>query len=383
MSLEILTHPPETSTFTPLTEHQSHTPASFFNAPPVLHHHASSALLLLSRQDLPHSAVTRDFVRESQSAAAPTTTTTTTNGDAAAAAHTDDEDTIVLAGFEVWVTSESLLLYSTSKATGLQIPYPSIFLHAIQRLRLPASASISGTSSGTETQGLYMQIADDSTGADADENENGTENGAGEDAMQISDDDDDEGSAPTFALTIIPSASSTSSSPSSTSPSTSTTPAPTAISADPAAPPTEALFAALSACANLHPDPPSQPSSRGSPRLDTADLSIPGSSSVLGSGISGLGGGWITSENMHEYFDADGNPRVGGGGGALGPGAGSVRARAEDADEDEVGEAEVLGLGERDGARDVLVHGDGNGDGNGDGDADGEGEGGNKWRRTG
>lgn len=117
------------------------------------------------------------------------------------------------------------------------------------------------------------------------------------------------------------------------------------------------LFDALSACADLHPDPASNSDidididdedegNYPTGNLDTEDYTqidglpppMPGS------------GGWITAENVGEFFDDEGNFR---GGGRLGEGAGSVRGREEDSEE----------------------AGD---DGNG---ADGEGEE-TKWRRT-
>lgn len=67
-------------------------------------------------------------------------------------------------------------------------------------------------------------------------------------------------------------------------------------------------------------------------------------------------GGWITAENVDEYFDGEGNWRGGAGGGRLGAGAGSVRGREEEEVEEEVG----------------YVNGEGGG---------GEEE--TKWRRTG
>ena len=71
-------------------------------------------------------------------------------------------------------------------------------------------------------------------------------------------------------------------------------------------------------------------------------------------------GGWITAENVGEWFDAEGNFRGGGGGGGgeLGEGAGVVRGREEG---------------------DGDVDGDGVGEG---GVENGGGEGETKWRRT-
>jgi nucleotide-sensitive chloride channel 1A len=72
--------------------------------------------------------------------------------------------------------------------------------------------------------------------------------------------------------------------------------------------PAKAIFEALSACADLHPDP-------ASPGEEEEEDTAPGV------------GGWITSENMEQFMDAEGNFI---GGGALGAGAGTVRTRDED-----------------------------------------------------
>ena len=85
----------------------------------------------------------------------------------------------------------------------------------------------------------------------------------------------------------------------------------------------KSLFEALSACADLNPDPMDEDEGGEGPEVPE-----PGA------------GGWITSENMHEFMDADGNwtgPEIP----VLGAGAGQVRARDEaDEDGDEDGAAE-------------------------------------------
>lgn len=100
-------------------------------------------------------------------------------------------------------------------------------------------------------------------------------------------------------------------------------PNPTASAASDATPPPEqeqgetestspirALFAAVSACADLHPDP-----ATGSDEEEDPQTAMPGA------------GGWITLENMHEFFDEEGQFI---GGGTLGEGAGTVRGRDEE-----------------------------------------------------
>lgn len=123
--------------------------------------------------------------------------------------------------------------------------------------------------------------------------------------------------------------------------------------------PTQQLYNAVSACSNLHPDPVE-------PGDEDDDDEMPQFFSADGSGNAffQIGGernanqngdlpppidgssGWITADNMHEFFDEEGNwiaegeppsfPSI-----PLGPGAGSTRAREEnghgeeDEDDDE------------------------------------------------
>lgn len=133
-----------------------------------------------------------------------------------------------------------------------------------------------------------------------------------------------------FSMTIIPTASAP--------------PVPAGIEPDaeldtedkPEQTPVQALFNALSECANLHPDPvdDGQEPDEGISHLLRSGLAFPGDDSGgLPPPMPGSGG-WITAENMHEFVDEDGNfiqdndeaedvqadeP--------LGPGAGSVRPR--------------------------------------------------------
>lgn len=151
--------------------------------------------------------------------------------------------------------------------------------------------------------------------------------------------------------------------------------------------PTQELYAALSACANLHPDPLSDSEGQADEdgqRQAPAIMFEHGGNGVgdisgiypLGNTDGGAGrgnglpppmpgsGGWITAENVGDFFDEEGNWRGGeewtenevmGMPGGLGEGAGSVRARGED--------------------EDVVEERDGGGNGNGNGEE-------TKWRRT-
>lgn len=137
--------------------------------------------------------------------------------------------------------------------------------------------------------------------------------------------------------------------------------------------PIQSLFAAVSACANLHPDPVT-------PNGEDGDEDVGGGPPVMFEGgvgyestRTGMGlpppvpgsGGWITAENVGEFFDEEGNFRGGVQGGGLGPGAGSVRGREEEVGGEEGRWEDADGEGER----------EGNGSGNGPGEE-------TKWRRT-
>lgn len=115
--------------------------------------------------------------------------------------------------------------------------------------------------------------------------------------------------------------------------------------------PVQLLFTALTECANLHPDPASD---SGSDAGRLPAIAFEGDGPVLDaeSRYSGLAlpppmpgsGGWITAENVGEFYPDEGIAddvqnyvyvRSGGDAPALGEGAGSVRPREE---EDESGQ---------------------------------------------
>jgi chloride channel, nucleotide-sensitive, 1A len=80
--------------------------------------------------------------------------------------------------------------------------------------------------------------------------------------------------------------------------------------------PGQALYAAVTACADLHPDPTEDD--------DEEQAGLPGA------------GGWITSENLHEFMDEEGNLSITRDDEGLGAGAGAVRGRDEDGEEDDL-----------------------------------------------
>ncbi|KAL2220154.1 regulator of volume decrease after cellular swelling-domain-containing protein [Thermoascus aurantiacus ATCC 26904] len=359
--MELLRAPPDTSSFVPLAEHQSRTPASFYSGPPVLHYHSERCKVVILERDLA-DAPALNALRGGEAvssngngngsgttAAAVVTGTGTVNGSASESdrhrqareggeeregeeeeermdeGNEEEDKEVVIDGVDVWVTSEKFLLYRPATSAGVAIPYPSISLHAIQRLRLPDSSSPEGTE-GAEVQGLYMQIAKPAA-----------------EGAAVEEDEEEE----SITLTIVP-------------PPAPPAPAPAATEEDaemmtdaekPEETPTQALFAAVSACSNLHPDPVAP----GDEDDDEEYGGIQGSS-LFQSGLIAPGSqngglpppvegssGWITAENMHEYFDEQGN-WIGGGEAPptlpLGPGAGTVRPREDDGGDGEGGENE-------------------------------------------
>lgn len=110
---------------------------------------------------------------------------------------------------------------------------------------------------------------------------------------------------------------------------------------EPAETPTQMLYNAVSACSNLHPDPVEPGDEDEDEEEDESKHAFFqfGQESAVGAAEGGLpppvdgSSGWITADNMHEFFDEEGNwiaegepPSFPG----LGPGAGTVRTREEE-----------------------------------------------------
>ena len=129
------------------------------------------------------------------------------------------------------------------------------------------------------------------------------------------------------------------------------------------------LFNALSACANLHPDPPlpGDEDDDGGDQDDDHPALINGFAANESSGIDGLpppipgSGGWITAENAGQFFDEEGSFVGRPGQTAIGGGAGRVRRREEQEDTED------------------MISSDGDHMGNGESRESAE----TKWRRTG
>ncbi|KAJ5688891.1 hypothetical protein N7462_003283 [Penicillium macrosclerotiorum] len=320
--MEVLQTPPETSTYVTIAEHQSRTPASFVNGPPVLHYHSQRCKVVILERDLVANPALNALRGERAS----------TNGNAAAAPQdTEDEESVEIAieGVDTWVTSEKLLLFSPSASTGVSIPYPSISLHAIQRLRVPGGDA-------TEVQGLYMQIAIPTAPSEDDEEECITIT-----VVPPSEDEAAGGNTETSAAVE----------------GTAEERALQDLSDEPQEAPAQLLYNAMSACSNLHPDPVEpgdeddeedakfmSVEDHGYALYQLGQEAIGSTNGDLPPPVEGSSG-WITADNMHEYFDEEGNwiaegepPSFP----ALGPGAGTVRAREEnDAEEEQEGEDEM------------------------------------------
>ena len=199
------------------------------------------------------------------------------------------------------VSYSKFLLFSPAASAGVSIPYPSISLHALQRLRVP------GAESDAEVQGLYMQVATPTAPSADDEEE-------------------------CITLTVVLATDAPAQTPTDGEEATET--------------PTQELYGAVSACSNLHPDPV-EPGDEDDDMEDGPQfISAEDHEGVfqLGNGdmpppVDGSSG-WITADNMDQFFDADGNWIAGGEPPSfpLGPGAGTVRAREGEDGTEENGE---------------------------------------------
>ncbi|KAL2117930.1 hypothetical protein VTJ04DRAFT_7590 [Mycothermus thermophilus] len=312
MSLQTVRRPFNVADYTPVSEHQEQTPESFFDGKPVLFYHATGAKAWLPKSQLGKLPFfPADLTSEPS---APENSTLT-----------DQSEDLVEQKVDIFVNSHDLSLFCPTVECGVSIPYHQITIHAIKKLRTP--------NSDTSFPSVYLQL-DLADGGAADED------------------------FETIELTLIP------------RPQTQTTTTdPAAASSgteDPRSAETTRLFEAIAECSNLNPDPVQD----GEDEDDAGDAQImfegewepidglPGVFS--GSANGGLpppmpgSGGWITAENVHEYFDENGN-WIGGDGddeeegvsGELGEGAGTVHPRDEEGEEgagkgvNGAGEAEV------------------------------------------
>ncbi|KAI1391393.1 regulator of volume decrease after cellular swelling-domain-containing protein [Hypoxylon trugodes] len=297
----IRTCPSADNDFQPLSEYQAQTPDTFFDGKPVLYYHDENVKAWVSAEQYERLYF---FTKAS--------------GDGSASLNPTPPECYALENnwgkhlheekVEVFVASSKFILFSHSSGTGIEIPYPAITLHALKNFRHVEKPD----EAASKFIGVYMQLEF---------------SGSGE--------DDDEGFDP-IELTLIPYKALPKEQP------------PTeAVTVDPLnSERATALFNQVSACSNLHPDPHEEGEEEdedddfdrivfegnseseaveGLPGVFRGDLNgglpppMPGSS------------GWITAENVNQYFDEDGNWIGGEDGvsGELGDGAGRVRGRDE------------------------------------------------------
>ncbi|KUI57296.1 Protein LOT5 [Cytospora mali] len=282
---------PSLSDFTLLSEYQSTTPETFDGGKPVLHFHAAGAKAWLSKD---------------QQSALPIFPADSLVFEG------DSDEMVAQDDIELFVNSETLTIFNRKSSTGVQIPYPSIALHAMQHKAEPTTSS-DAEAETSKAPCILLQL-------------------------DLSDGGADDETFDTVQLTLVP-------------PPTSTDLSSPAHEGSTPRSEQEKLFDAITACQNLHPDPVDEDDEDDGE--DYADRII-FESNVDGSseGIEGLPGvmrgstsgglpppmpgssGWITAENVGEFFDEDGNwigggEENGGDGEELGEGAGRVRGRDE------------------------------------------------------
>ncbi|KAJ3551794.1 hypothetical protein NPX13_g11273 [Xylaria arbuscula] len=285
--------------FLPLSEYQSQTPETFFEGKPVLYFHDENIKAWVSDEKYEELCFFSKRSPEDLTSLKPTLPESH-------ALDSDDKNTCE-EKVEVFVSSRKLILFSHNSSKGLEIPYPTVTLHAIKNLKLhdkPDDDTLAKFS------GVYMQLE-----------------------FSDSAPDDDESFEP-IELTLIPYKPGS------------------GEEGDAALDPlnaerTNALFNQISACSNLNPDPRNEDEDDDEDEFNADHIIFEGSVDE-GVAIEGLPGvlqgnnagglpppmpgssGWITADNVNEFFDEQGN-WIGDEGvsGELGDGAGRVRGRDE------------------------------------------------------
>lgn len=299
---------PAVSEFLPLSEYESTTPESFHDGKPVLHYHATGAKVWLPKDQqskLPlFPADAPIFEGDSGEMVSQDEIALFINSAYAF------PSTLAFRAGRLRDTHRTLTIFNTVTGTGVQIPYPSIALHAMQHQSEPAAA---GTSDGDASKAPCVLLQ-----------------------LDLSDGGDDDETFDTVQMTILP-------------PNASTDLSSAAQEGAATRSEQEKLFYAIAACQNLHPDPVDEEDEQDEDYADRIvfESSIDGTAE----GIEGLPGvfrgsatgglpppmpgstGWITAENVGEFFDEDGS-WIGLNDGdeegeELGEGAGRIRGRDE------------------------------------------------------
>ncbi|KAK4451955.1 regulator of volume decrease after cellular swelling-domain-containing protein [Podospora aff. communis PSN243] len=277
MMTSTIRSPPSLSDYIPLSEHQAQTPETFYGGKPILYYHGIGAKAWVPSSQ---RGILPIFAADASSA--PTAPEN--------AALSGSSEEIVEQKVDLFVNSETLTIFSPSAETGVTIPYPLISIHAIKTLGFDDKKFAS----------VYLQLELADGGAC---------------------DDDFE----TVELTLIPASSS-----------------PTEEGGDKPSE-TSKLFEAISECSNLNPDPVEEGDEDDEDEriiFEADHEALEGYTAVYtGARDGGLpppmpgSSGWITADNVHEFFDADGNWIGGeeeGVSGELGDGAGTVHSRDEE-----------------------------------------------------
>ncbi|KAI1651970.1 regulator of volume decrease after cellular swelling-domain-containing protein [Daldinia loculata] len=296
----IRTCPSADNDFQPLSEYQAQTPDTFFDGKPILYYHDENVKAWVSNKQYEALYI---FSKGSEDGLTPLNP----SPPECYALENNWGKHLFEEKVEVFVASNKLTLFSHKSGTGIEIPYPAITLHAIKNFRhveKPDEASY-------KFIGVYMQLEFSNSGGE-----------------------DDEILDP-IELTLIPYKALPEEQ------SATETPVIDPLNSERAT----ALFNQVSACSNLHPDPhEEEDEEEGGDEFDR----IVFEGNVEGDAIEGLPGafrgdlngglpppmpgssGWITADNVNQYFDQEGN-WIGGNGvsGELGDGAGRVRGHVE------------------------------------------------------
>lgn len=98
--MEVLKEAPQTGSFVPLAEHQSTTPASFHNGPPVLHYYSDRCKVIVLEHELQNAPVLSEVV---------TKLSQTNHSNDQSQSNGNDSAKQILEEIDVWVTSEYAL----------------------------------------------------------------------------------------------------------------------------------------------------------------------------------------------------------------------------------------------------------------------------------
>ncbi|KAI0427334.1 regulator of volume decrease after cellular swelling-domain-containing protein [Xylaria sp. FL1042] len=285
--------------FLPLSEYQAQTPETFFEGKPVLYFHDEHIKAWVANEKYEELFFFPEKVVDGSTPLRPTPPESH-------ALDNEDKHTCEEKKVEVFVSSKKMTLFSHNSGKGVEIPYPAISLHAIKNFKLLDKPNDDPSS---KFSGVYMQLEFSDSGPD-----------------------DDESFEP-IELTLIPYKPEVNDGTSAIDP----------LNAER----TNALFNQISACSNLNPDPRNEEEDDDEDEFNADHIifegnvdqgvAIEGLPGVLqGNNTGGLpppmpgSSGWITADNVNEYFDEQGN-WIGDEGvrGELGDGAGRVRGRDE------------------------------------------------------